>query len=228
MAKVAAQNEAWRRAVIEQKELEVKKGAPFITISRQFGCGAFPLAEALAVRLSESGDKDYPWAVYDRALVEKIAKDHKLSADLVSSLGRDNRSELEESVLGLLNSFTPELRIYRSLVETVRALAMHGKTIIIGRGGAILTAGIPAGFHLRLIAPLEWRIKRVMEIFEIDRQTAEKKVARMDKEREKFLRKYLNTDPANVYFYHIIFNNAKMTTEMMVNAVLEGMKIMFL
>jgi cytidylate kinase len=105
---------------------------------------------------------------------------------------------------------------------------MHGKTIIIGRGGAILTAGIPAGFHLRLIAPLEWRIKRVMEIFEIDRQTAEKKVARMDKEREKFLRKYLNTDPANVYFYHIILNNAKMTTEVMVNAVLEGMKIMFL
>jgi len=218
---IAVQTENWRRRASGKVE-RAGKPAPFITISRQFGCGAFPLAEAIAEELMKRDREKQPWAVYDKALVEKIAQDHQLSEEIVSSLGKKLRSEMEESVLGLLKHFTPELKIYRSMMQTVRALASHGRVIIVGRGGAILTKDLPGGFHVRLIAPLDWRINRVKEIFKLDDAEAKDYTIKMDGEREAFLRKYLNTDPGEAGHYDMILNNARMTLEQRVQAVAGG------
>jgi len=216
---IAVQTENWRKALAGGKEIPPVKSAPFITISRQFGCGAFPLAEAIAEELMKREAEKLPWAVYDKALVEKIAEDHQLSEEIVASLGKKLRSEMEESALGLLKSFTPELKIYRSMAQTLRALAQHGRVIIVGRGGAVLTKDLPGGFHIRLIAPLEWRVERVREIFKMDYQEAKEYTTKMDGEREAFLRRYLNADAGDPFHYHLILNNALMTLEQKVKAV---------
>jgi cytidylate kinase len=218
-AKISAQAEYWAKAVPSGK-VEIT-GQPFITISRQFGCGAFLVAEALAERLNQMSEKEFPWAVYDRALVAKIADDHKLSEELVMRLSRKLRTELEESALGLLSSFTPEIKVYKSTVATVRALAMHGRVIIVGRGGAVLTRDIPGGLHIRLIAPLEWRTERVAKLFNMELKEAKDYVVRMDAEREKYISKYLGADIADNYHYDVIFNNSKVSTEKMVEAVVK-------
>jgi cytidylate kinase len=213
-AHIAAQSEEWRTAGMEKKISQ----APFITISRQFGCGAFPLAEAIADQLM----KDNPgvhWAVYDRELIRKIAEDNKLSEEVVSTLGKKKQSEFDETVLSLLSRFTPELKVYKSTVSTIRALAAHGNVIIIGRGGAILTKDMPGGLHLRLIAPLEWRVERVMKIFEMGKSEAKKYIVKMDAEREAYIKKYLNVNVADPLNYQLIFNNASLETEKMVKAV---------
>lgn len=220
-AHMAAQIEKWRHQRIEKAPLEV---SPFITISRQFGCGAYPLAEAIADKLSQKNETEQTWAVYDRALVQRIADDHQLSQDLVTALGEEVRSEFDESLLGLLKGFTPELKIYRSMVSTVRALTMHGRVIIVGRGSAILTREFPGGLHIRLIAPKDWRIKSTMETFKMTLKEARKYVSRMDGERESFIRKYLDADVADPHHYHMIFNNAKMRTNIMVDAIVGAIR----
>jgi len=222
-AHIAVQTEAWRRR-LSTEQIDSERRVPFITISRQFGCGAFPLAEAIANRLSEESGDDYPWAVYDRALVQRIAEDHQLSEDLVAGLGRKNRSEMEEAVLGLLKSFTPELKVYRSLVSTIRALAMHGRAIIIGRGGVILTRDMEKGLHIRIIASFNWRVDRVKDIYEMKLNEAREYVSKMDAEREQYLRKYLNADISDPQHYHLVFNNSKLKVEQMVDAVVGIMK----
>ncbi len=221
MGLISAQSEAWRRRNLKEKEKSEASAVqrPFITISRQFGCGAFPLAEKIADKLNEGGEKDYPWAVYDRDLVDRIAEDHRLSRELVESLGKKNRTELEESVLGLLSGFTPELKVYRSMVATIRALAMFGHAVIVGRGGAIVTRNLPGGLNVRLIAPFEWRVDRARGIFRMEKSEAAEYVRKMDFERESFLRKYFNADPDNPYNYQLILNNAAMEEEAMVKAV---------
>lgn len=220
LALISAQSEAWRRRNLEAKaESRLPVSRPFITISRQFGCGAFPLAEAIAARLNQEEAQDPPWAVYDRALVERIAADHKLSEELVEALGKKNRSELEESVLGLLDSFTPELKVYRSTMATIRALAMFGRAVIVGRGGAIVTRSLPGGLHIRLIAPFEWRVERTREIFKMEGPKAEDYVRKMDEERESFLQKYFHCDAGDLNHYHLILNNALMKPENMLEAV---------
>ena len=224
-AKIAVQAESWRkhRSFITDTT-DAKLVIPFITISRQFGCGAFPLAEAIANRLTKEDDSDYPWAVYDRALVQRIAEDHKMTEELVASLGQENKTELEESVMGLMGSFTPELKIYRSMVSTIKALAMHGRVIIVGRGGAILTRDMPGGFHIRLIAPFDWRADKVKAQSNMTLQAAKEYVTKMDAEREQFLQKYLNADCSDPYYYHLILNNSKMNTEQMVETVVSVVK----
>lgn len=224
-AYIAAQNEAWRRRKIEAEEApSTEEGALFITISRQFACGAFPLAEAIAEKLSEESGDDYPWAVYDQELVKRIAEDHQLSQDLVQGFGREKRSEFEESILGLLDSFTPELKVYHSMVSTIHALAMHGRVILVGRGSGILTKKISGGLNIRLIAPVNWRIKLTRELYNIKHKEAVDLVSRMDYEREHFIRKYLNADVADPYHYHMILNNSKMKQDEMVRAVIGVMK----
>jgi len=218
-AQIAAQVEAWHKRTVGNTQVMVKKAVPFITISRQFGCGAFPLAEAIAAEMMSRNSEESPWAVYDQALVKKIADDHKLSESVVNSLGNKMRSEIEESVLGLLKHFTPELKIYRSLAATIRALALHGRVIIVGRGGAILTRDMPGALHLRLIAPLEWRVEQTAVRLKISVEKAQEHVSTMDAEREAYIKKYLGADIEDPVNYHLLFNNARMNTTQIVKSV---------
>ncbi len=215
-AQIAAQIEKWRKRAAAP---EPEKAPPFITISRQFGCGAYPVAEAIAAKLMARDGGGRPWAVYDKALVEKIADDHQLSEKLVANLSVKMRTEMEESALGLLKHFTPELKIYRLTVSTIRTLASLGGVIIVGRGGALLTKDLPGGLHVRLIAPLEWRMEQTMKEMDQNRGAAKDIVTKMDDERAAFLKKYLSADSNDPNNYQLILNMAKLTTEQMVDCV---------
>jgi len=46
---------------------------PAITISRRFGCEAFPLCEQLKVLLDERTGES--WNIYDKALIERVSQD---------------------------------------------------------------------------------------------------------------------------------------------------------
>ena len=64
LRRVAAQDEGTRQAA---------RAAPFITISRQYGCMAHTLAESLAQRL----DAEFPewgFSIYDREMLEVMAE----------------------------------------------------------------------------------------------------------------------------------------------------------
>ena len=223
-ARIQAQAETWRKEKLSAVPA-ASAAKHFITISRQFGCGAYALAEMLIDRIGhEIGDDS--WAVYDRALVDKISSDHKLSKDLIVALSEDVRTEMDETWLGLLKSFTPELKVYRSMVSTIRLLAMHGNAIIVGRGSAILTRDMPGGLHVRLTAPTEWRIRNVMDVFKLAYQDAKDHLVKMDEERESFIRKYLNADIIDPDNYHMILNNGMMESSEMAAAITSALKQM--
>ena len=217
-ARIMAQAETWHKRRLD-RSAPPPQASRFITISRQFGCGVYPIAEAIAEKLSAAGKKPSPWAVYDKSLMQKISEDHNLSADLVEALNEKRRSEFEDSLLGLLKGFTPEIKVYRSLVSTVRTIALHGNAILVGRGGAILTRDLPGGVHIRVISPREMRVKFAAERMNIPEGEAAGFISRMDEERESFVRKYLNTDVADPLHYHAIFNLAKASEREIVEAV---------
>jgi cytidylate kinase len=222
-ALIASQSEKWRRHQLTAVSLSAIE-RPFITVSRQYGCGAYPLAEALAEKLTSLNPEQDPWVVYDRELVTKVSRDHRLSHELVDSLSQKLRTELEESLLSLFKGFASEIKIFRSTASTIKALAMHGRVIIVGRGGAILTADLPAGLHIRLVAPEKWRVERTMKIFGMSSADARKFVRKMDRERESFIEKYLNEQVGNPLHYHMIFNNALTENNTIVEAVISALK----
>src|SRR5690349_13466201 len=70
---------------------------PFVTISRQAGSGGKSLAENLAARLNAlEPEAERPWTAWDREVVEKVAADHHLSADLIAQLSESGKNWVEQ------------------------------------------------------------------------------------------------------------------------------------
>src|SRR6266568_5245832 len=134
----------------------------FITISRQPGISTDGFADYLASHLNA---KSPGWKVWDRELVEKVATDHHIAAELVAALGQSGRSWLEDFVRGLSMSAGPleEQAVYRRVATTIRALAQAGKAIVIGRGAVHITANMLGGVHVRLVAPWGYRVWRLAD-----------------------------------------------------------------
>ncbi len=74
--------------------------------------------------------------------------------------------------------------------KVVRAFAVTGYSIIIGRAGAQITRDIKASLHVRLFAPFDWRVKQIMERHQLTNKVAAKKVKEMDVNREKLIKTF--------------------------------------
>jgi len=220
-ARIQAQSELWRRhSMLSEKEKEETK--PFITISREFGCPAYPLAEMLSKRLNEKFSESY--VVYDKKLLEWISREKDVSEDLIKSLTEKTRSEVEDYLVGLISGEQSEMKTFRNLAKSIKAIAQKGNAVIVGRGGAIITSDMKSAFHVRLIAPLSWRLNNIRESYpdRVDLATKEAFMS-IDKSRETFARKYLNSDLALAENYHLVLNTSKLTlgkqTDIIVNAM---------
>jgi hypothetical protein len=215
-----AQVERWR-ARRQQKVLPLPGNRPFLTISRQFGCEAFSLAEALAERLNQALPTASGWTVYDRTLMEKIATDYQLSQKLLESLEESVHRDLDDYLTTLFSKESLQLAAFRGLLRTVRALALEGHCIIVGRGGAILARDLPAGFHIRLVAPFNWRVEKMMGKRDLTHAQGEDLVRRADAEREGYIHKYLGKDHSDSTFYHLTINSERVPRDAQVELVVK-------
>ncbi|MFH1011997.1 MAG: cytidylate kinase-like family protein [bacterium] len=215
-----AQVERWR-ARRELKSLAAPGSRPFFTLSRQFGCEAFVLAEDLAEKLNKALPTPAGWAVYDRALMEKIAADCQLNKTLLESLEKSVHGELDDYLASVFSRENLQLKAFRALVRTVRALALEGHCIIVGRGGAILTRDLPGGVHIRLVAPFAWRAERIMEKRGLTREQAENLVRESDNEREGYIHRFLGIDHREETFYHLIIHSERIARELQIALVLK-------
>ena len=113
----------------------------------------------LAKRLNAADPGELPWTVWDNELVERVAVEHQLPAASIESLKDQQPSWLEEALGGLMLGDHPdELKVYHRVAATTRLLAEMGRVVIVGRGGAFITRNLLGGIHLRLVAPLEFRV----------------------------------------------------------------------
>ena len=173
---------------------ETEQPQPFITISRQSGCGGRLFAAALVEQLNALNPHARAWTMWDRELVEKVAHDHQIASQLVESLEDSSRSWLEDFFSGLTLNAGPahadELRVYRRVATTIRSLAQLGRVVIVGRGGVFITRGMPEGIHIRLVAPLDYRIKHVREELGLTESQSRNRIEQIDRNREAFHARY--------------------------------------
>jgi cytidylate kinase len=185
---------------------EITLPAPFITIARQYGCEAMALADALAAHLPGG-----PWPVYNRQIFEKMAEEEPLSERLLGALDVHVRTGIEEFFEHLLGRAPSDLRLLHRLVRTVRALGALGHCIIIGQGASALTSGLPGGIHVRLIAPLDWREKNLIERFGWTPEKAHALLREEEHGHHSFFRKYLGQDPKDPELYDLVLNTARLS-----------------
>ena len=81
--------------------------------------------------------------------------------------------------------------IKNTVGHVIRSLGEQGHYIIIGRAGVAHTRHISKSLHVRLIAPFDWRVEKVMEHKGITMKAAIEKINNGDSNRKQFLRYYL-------------------------------------
>jgi cytidylate kinase len=154
-----------------------------ITISRQLGAGETSIVPALAARLG--------WSVADQSIMNREAEITGLS--LPHALKWDEHDPtLIDRIHGQGAEFTAFLNSSRQVMQE---LAAQGNVIIIGRGGHLLLRGYPSALHIRLIAGMPYRIKRVMEIRWINEQPAKEVISKNDNNAMLFNRHIFHANP---------------------------------
>lgn len=96
----------------------------------------------------------------------------------------------------------------------LKKLAQKGRVIIVGRGGMVVLKDFPKAIHVRLFAPLEWRIQRVAKIENITCEKAKQKIIAEDKRRAEYLRQFYGVDWNDPSLYHMVLNVAKLGVEL--------------
>ncbi|MCB9366177.1 MAG: cytidylate kinase-like family protein [Calditrichaeota bacterium] len=193
---------------------------PFVTLSRQYGCEAVPLAESLARQLdvAESLEKG-SWQVYGRKLIEDMADQQYSYDQLMSALDSKARGAIEEFVSTLVGQIS-DLKLLHRLVHTMRATATLGRCIIVGRGGAIVTRDMPGGIHVRLVASEEFRIRGLVERHGWGRDRAQLELKEQEGYRAAFIQKYLHRDPNDPELYDLVLNSERLSRDELTEQVL--------
>lgn len=210
--RLSALIEVSRRARLAGDTQEGKLRKPTITISREFGCEAYPTAEKLKLLLEEKSGE--PWALIDRSLIDEVAKHHDLAADILHNLGQRPRW-LDDMLSTLSPRWHNERDHFQLLAQQIVALASGGNVIIVGIGAAIVTQSMKNCIHFRIFASQEFKTASVAGRTGVSKAEALEMIEKRQHAREKFIRDFLNRDINNIHFFHLLFNNDRNSTTAM-------------
>jgi cytidylate kinase len=181
---------------------------PCVTISREFGCEGYPLAQRLKVLLEASFGQ--PWSLFDKAMVDQVASDENLSRQLLAHLGDESHAQ---DVLRTHFGFLTHNEAYARLVQHIVQIASAGAAIIVGRGGAVVCQDLRNCFHVRLVGSFAFRAANLARRRQLSTAEAEALVRTQSRLRETFIRECLHADIADVRWYDAVLNNERLGVE---------------
>lgn len=202
-----------QKALLRHKK---PKPRPCVTISRQFGCLGYPVAERVCELLSQKGGE--PWFLIDQAVLDEVAKHHNISKDILESLGEKNRL-LDDILATFSPRWTHSQDCFRLLCKHVVSLAEQGNVVIMELGGAIITRHFEHSKHFRIYGSMEFKVRTISERLAIDLEASEKLIFKKQKQRDNFTRDFLNQDDHNPELYELLFNNDRNSVEKVASTI---------
>ncbi len=211
----------WMRLRERFEQAHRPRPQPSVTISRQYGCEGYAVAQRLKVLMEEASGQ--PWNLFDKALVDQVASDENLSRRLLGHLGDESHAQdVLRTHFGHLTHDDAYAKVVKHLVQ----IAMAGCAIIVGRGGAVACQDLKNCFHFRLEAGFDFRSATLARRLELPLEEAEDLVRRQSKLRERFISECLHADVTSSRWYDAVFNNERQSVETIAQAcgrvVIEG------
>lgn len=179
-----------------------------ITISRQIGAGETTIAPEVARRLG--------WECLDRKLLDRLVAETGISLPYVA--------HYDERIPGKIEAWRhpgETEKYFQVLRRILQEYAQKGNAVIVGRGGNFFLRDADA-LHYRLIAPLPFRIQRVMEVRWVNEGPARETIAQSDRDRAEFIQHYFRADWDNPEHYHAVLNTARLGIETVTEWIVEA------
>ncbi len=195
-----------------------------VTISRETGAGAITVGRLVAERMqARSGGIAHPWAVFDKNLVETALEDHGHRKTIAQYLPEDVVSVVENFIEEALGAHPDADMLMRHVNQTILSLASMGNVVLIGRGANMVTENLPHVLHVRLIAPLDFRIRHIQDYFQMTQTGAEELIYALDRARARYVRRHFHCDVRDPAHYHLTINTGRVGFEETAGLIEEAM-----
>ncbi len=138
-----------------------------VAISREMGSGGYEVAAAVAKALQ--------CEYVDREILLHAAREYAVPEDKIT--------DVADRHLSLWERFDEEKRRYLTFLEAAYySFAERGNLVTAGRGGPFFLRDVSHAIKVRIMAPVEVRIRRVMEREHLNQKAATAKVRDYDRE----------------------------------------------
>jgi cytidylate kinase len=144
-----------------------------LTVSREFGSGGREIGQTVAESLG-----------YDYLDKSAVLSEIRTMGSKWEEWGKD----LDEHCPTVWEKYDWSFRGYGALMQSIiLRRAVKGRIVIMGRGGNFLLKDIPFALRIRVAAPMETRIDRIMIRESLDRGTAKWLAQKTDHDRARFI-----------------------------------------
>ena len=206
---IEEQVQRWKITRTEEKKKDERISV--ITISREAGSGGNILAKQLSDQLE--------FDLFYQEFIHNMAESARLSVRLIETLDEKGASVLEEWISSIVDKrhLWPD-RYLQHLMKIIGTIGKHGQAVIVGRGANFV---LPPEKRLsvRVIAPLEMRLRNVSQKFSVSVDEARPRVLKTDSDRKAFIKKYFNDDIRHTLNYDLIINTGTLSIDDVVNSV---------
>jgi len=194
---------------------------PVITISRDYGCYATEIAQKLTQKINEEieGPK---WQYLTKEILAEAAKDLGTNEhEIAHVFGAESNTFFSDLAISFgKKRYASDALVVKTIRKIVRAYAEQGHCVIVGRAGCIIAEDITKSLHVKLIAPLDFRINGIARKYELLKTDAKKEVETHDISRAHFL-EYFAQKRADCDLFQAVFNRASLNTDQIVSAIFQ-------
>ena len=191
----------------------------FITITREYGCDAKPLAAWLQNTLNQD-NSGHLWEVYHKDDFLRACEQGELQQEMINILDEYGHSEfqgyIQEAIFGQKNQY----EVIRRLGKVERMLARRGHVILVGAGSSALTQDMEGGLHLRVYADEAWRSNNYAKKHGISQTEAAALVQEHQGRRSAWSKTYLAEPINDTSLYDVMFNNERLSAAAMGGVVI--------
>ena len=178
-----------------------------ITVSRQIGSLGDEIAKAVAEMLG--------YNFVDKSKISDALSDQGLAAPEFEKFD-EKKPTIWQSMSDQKKKFTFLLR------AAVYDFAQNGNAVILGRGGQTLLKEIPGTLHIRVVAPLDTRVRRMMDIEAYDEKTCVQLILQSDRDSAGFIRSFFDIDWNDENAYDILLNTRSMSVGTATKLIIEA------
>ncbi|MBR0147309.1 MAG: cytidylate kinase-like family protein [Eubacterium sp.] len=187
-----------------------------ITIGRQFGSNGRIIGETVAKKMGIP--------CYDKQLIKQVAKESGLWENLLDELDEKHSNSFLYSVVMDPYSFAHNFdtqgygmnlsqRAFMATYNTIEKIAKEGSGVFIGRCSNYVLRNMDPILNIFLYAPMEVRIRTVMDRFSLSEKQAKDQIQKEDKARASYYNYYTSSKWGRIDGYDICIDTSKLGVE---------------
>ncbi len=209
--------EQFRKWRIMDKESKKEPLPPVITVSREPGSEGRMVASQLVKQLNLD--------MFGSKIIDEVAKSANMSERVIRTLDEKGRSILDELVQALERErHLWDYEYLSHLIKVIATIGKHGRAVILGRGANFILQPDKT-LKVRVVAPLEMRVKNISREFGVSEEEARRCVINAESDRMAFVRKYFHVDCSDPMHYDLVINTANVSIDTAVKIVKTALKL---